>query len=62
VINLVLAIVEPVVVLCVISYWIWRTRFFYRILFVSFIVQLLIDAGFLAFVGFFFFTWKPKLM
>lgn len=48
--------------LCVISYWIWRTRFFYRILFVSFIVQLLIDAGFLAFVGFFFFTWKPKLM
>ena len=44
-INLLLAITEPPVVLCVIAYWIWRTRFFYRLLFVSFIVQLLIDVG-----------------
>ncbi|MFN2621970.1 MAG: hypothetical protein ABR611_03910 [Chthoniobacterales bacterium] len=62
VINLVLVIVEPLVVLCVISYWLWQTAFLYRLLFISFIVQLLIDVGFLAFIGFFFFTWKPKMM
>ena len=61
-INLVLAIVEPLVGLCVISYWIWRTPVLYRLLFISFIVQLLIDAGFIVFFGFFFLTWKPKLM
>ena len=61
-INLVLAIVEPLVVLCVISYWILRTRFLYRLLFISFIVQLLIDAGFIAFIGLFMLTWKPRMM
>ena len=61
-INLLLAIVEPLVVLCVISYWIWRTRFLYRLLFISFIVQLLIDAGFIAFIGLFMLTWKPRMM
>src|SRR5205814_9891713 len=62
VINLVLAIVEPLVVLGVISYWIWRTRFLYRLLFISFILQLLIDAGFIAFIGLFMLTWKPRMM
>ncbi|HZE12392.1 MAG TPA: hypothetical protein VE086_01425 [Chthoniobacterales bacterium] len=61
-INLVLAIVEPLVGLCVISYWIWRTRLFYRLLFISFIVQLLIDAGFIVFIGLFILTWKAKMM
>jgi hypothetical protein len=61
-INLVLAIVEPLAVLCVISYWIRGTRFLYRLLFISFILQLLIDAGFIVFIGFFFATWKPKMM
>ena len=61
-INLLLAIVEPLVVLCVISYWICRTRFLYRLLFISFIVQLLIDAGFIAFIGLFMLTWKPRMM
>jgi len=61
-INLVLAIVEPLVVLCVISYWILRTPFLYRLLFISFIVQLLIDAGFIAFIGLFMLTWKPRMM
>src|SRR5436305_11574 len=60
VINLILAVVEPLVMLGVISYWVWRTRFLYRLLFISFIVQLLIDVGFLAFILTFFFTWKPK--
>ena len=62
VINLILAVVEPLVMLGVISYWVWRTRFLYRLLFISFIVQLLIDVGFLAFILTFFFTWKPKMM
>jgi hypothetical protein len=61
-INLVLAMVEPLMVLCVISYWIWRTRSLYRLLFVSFIVQLLIDVGFIAFIGLFVLTWKPRMM
>ena len=61
-INLGLAIVEPLVVVCVISYWIWRTRSVYRLLFASFVIQLLIDVGFLALIAFCFFTWKPRLM
>jgi len=62
VINLVLAIVEPLVGLCVISYWLGRTRSLYRLLFISFILQLLIDAGFLAFFITFAVTWKPRMM
>ena len=62
IVNLVLAIFEPMAVLGVIVYWIWRTRFLYRLLFIFFLLQLLIGAGFIAFIGFFFFTWKPKMM
>ena len=62
IVNLVLAIVEPVAVLSVIAYWIWRTPFLYRLLFIFFVVQLVIGAGFLAFILLFFFTWKPKMM
>ena len=53
---------EPIAVLAVVAYWIWRTRFLYRLLFFFFIVQLLIGLGFLVFLGFFFVTWKPKMM
>jgi hypothetical protein len=62
IVNLVLAIVEPAAVLAVIAYWIWRTPFLYRLLFIFFVVQLVIGVGFVAFIGFFFFTWKPKMM
>ena len=62
IVNLVLAIFEPIAALGVIAYWIWRTRFLYRLLFILFLIQLLIGAGFLAFIGFFLFTWKPKMM
>lgn len=62
VINLVLAIVEPLVVLGVIGYWLGRTRSLYRLLFISFILQLLIGAGFLAFFITFAVTWKPRMM
>lgn len=61
-INLVLAIIEPLVALCVVSYWIWRTPLLYRLLSISFLVQLLIDAGFIVFIGSFILTWKPRMM
>jgi len=61
-INLLLAILEPLVVLCIIGYWIWRTRLLYRLLFISFIVQLLIDVGFIVFIGLFVLTYKPRMM
>jgi hypothetical protein len=61
-INFLLMLLEPVVVLFVIAYWIWRTPGLYRVLFISFVVQLLVAAGFLAFFAFFFFTWKPRMM
>jgi len=62
IVNLFLAIFEPIAALGVIAYWIWRTRFLYRLLFILFLIQLLIGAGFLAFIGFFLFTWKPRMM
>jgi hypothetical protein len=62
IINLALAIFEPVAVLGVIAYWIWRKVFLYRTMFVLCIVQILIGLGFLAFILFFMITWKPKLM
>lgn len=62
VVNLILAIFEPIAVLVVIAYWIWRTKLAHRLLFICFILQLLIGAGFLTFFLFFFATWKPKMM
>jgi hypothetical protein len=62
IVNLILAIFEPIAVLVVIAYWIWRTQFVHRLLFIVFILQLVTGAGFVAFFMFFFFTWKPKLM
>ena len=62
IVNLILAIFEPIAVLVVIAYWIWRTQFVHRLLFIFFILQLLIGAGFVAFFLLFFATWKPKMM
>ncbi|MFL6588689.1 MAG: hypothetical protein ACJ8M4_00805 [Chthoniobacterales bacterium] len=62
IVNLALAIIEPIAVLGVVAYWIGRTRFLYRLLFAFFIVQIIIGVGFAAFIGFFFFTWKAKMM
>jgi heme/copper-type cytochrome/quinol oxidase subunit 4 len=61
-INFVLMLLEPIIILAVIAYWIWRSPQFYRALFISFIFQLLVAAGFVALFAFFFLTWKPRLM
>jgi hypothetical protein len=62
IVNLLLAIFEPIAVLSVIAYWLARKPFLYRVMFILFLVQLLIGLGFLIFILFFFITWKPKMM
>ena len=62
IVNLFVAIFEPIAVAAVIAYWIWRTHTFYRILFISFIAQLLVGAGYLAMFLFFVITYKPRMM
>ena len=62
IINLVLAIFEPIAVVVVIAYWIWRKPFLYRTMFAVVIVQILIGVGFVAFILFFMMTWHPKMM
>lgn len=62
IINLVLALFEPVAVLCVIAYWVWRTAFLRRLVTIIAVIQIVIGAGFLTFFIFFAFTWQPKMM
>ena len=62
VINLVLAIFEPIAVLSVLAYWIKEKPFTYRLLSICATVQLLIGVGFALFILLFVLTWKPKLM
>jgi hypothetical protein len=61
-INLVPVIVEPFAVLCVLAYWVWRTPFLYRLLFVLAMIQVLFGAAFAAFVLFFALTYHPRMM
>jgi hypothetical protein len=62
IVNLALAIFEPVAVLSVILYWIWRTPFLKRLVSILFLVQILIGAAFVLFVLLFAITWHPKMM
>jgi hypothetical protein len=62
IINLVLAIFEPIAIASVIAYWIWRTSFFYRLISILCLMQILIGAGFLVFILVFVLTWHPKMM
>ena len=62
IVNLVLAVFEPIAVFSVIAYWIWRSSFLYRTIFLLMIVQILIGLGFAAFILFFMLTWHPKMM
>ena len=62
IVNLVLAIFEPIAIVSVIAYWLWRKQFLHRIMSILCLVQILIGAGFLIFILLFMFTWHPKLM
>ena len=62
VINLVLAIFEPIAVLCVIAFWIWRAAFLRRLLAILCVVQIVIALGFAVFFLVFAATWRPKMM
>jgi hypothetical protein len=60
--NLIPVIFEPIAVLSVLAYWIWRTSFLYRLMLVLAVVQLLIVAGFVALIVYFKLTYHPRLM
>jgi hypothetical protein len=62
IVNLVLAIFEPIAIVSVIAYWLWRKSFLYRLISILCLVQLLIGAGFLIFILLFALTWHPKMM
>jgi len=62
IVNLVLAIFEPIAIVSVIAYWLLRKPALYRLMSILFLVQILIGAGFLVFILLFMFTWHPKLM
>ena len=62
IVNLVLAIFEPIVVAVVIAYWLLRKRFLYRLISILCFIQILIGAGFLVFILLFALTWHPKMM
>jgi hypothetical protein len=62
IVNLVLAIFEPIAIVSVIAYWLLRKPFLYRLISILCLVQILIGAGFLIFILLFAFTWHPKLM
>jgi hypothetical protein len=62
VVNLVLAVFEPIAIVSVIAYWLWRKLFLYRLMSILALIQILVGAGFLTFILFFMFTWHPKMM
>jgi hypothetical protein len=62
IVNLVLAIFEPIAIINVIAYWIWRKSFLYRLVSILALVQILIGAGFLIFILLFMLTWHPKMI
>ena len=62
IVNLVLAIFEPIAIVSVIAYWIWRKSSLYRLMSILGLVQILIGAGFLIFFLLFALTWHAKMM
>src|ERR1043166_8380243 len=62
IVNLALAIFEPIAIVSVMAYWLSRKRFLYRLITILCLLQLLICAGFLIFILLFALTWHPKLM
>jgi hypothetical protein len=62
IVNLVLAIFEPIAIVSVIVYWLWRKPFLYRLISILCLVQILIGVGSLIFILLFALTWHPKMM
>jgi hypothetical protein len=62
IINLALAIFEPIAIVSVIAYWIWRKSFLYRLMSILALIQILVGAGFLIFILLFMLTWHPKMI
>jgi hypothetical protein len=62
IVNLALAIFEPIAVVSVIAFWIWRTSSLRRLMLILGVIQILIVAGFVLFFLFFALTWHPKMM
>jgi hypothetical protein len=62
IINLLLAIFEPIAIVGVIAYWLWRKSFLYRLISILALIQILVGAGFLIFILLFMLTWHPKMM
>jgi hypothetical protein len=62
IVNLVLAIFEPVAVLSVVAFWVSRRPVFQRLMSVLCLIQILVGAGFLIFFLVFALTWHPKMM
>jgi hypothetical protein len=62
IINLVLAVFEPVAIASVLAYWLWRRPLLYRLIFILCVVQIMIGAGFLLFLLLFALSWHPKMM
>ena len=60
--NLIPVIFEPIAVLSVLTYWIWRTSLLYRLMLILAVVQLLIIAGFVALIIWFKLTYHPRMM
>ena len=62
IVNLLLAIFEPIAIVSVIAYWLWRKPFLYRLMSILALVQIIIGAGFLILFLLFVLTWHPKMM
>jgi hypothetical protein len=60
IVNLALAIFEPIAVMGVAAFWIWRTQFLAKVLARLFMVQILIGVGFIAFILLFLFYLASK--
>src|ERR1700704_580619 len=57
IVNLVLAIFEPIAIVVVIAYWFLRKQFLYRFISILCFIQILIGTGFLIFILIFALTW-----
>ena len=49
IVNLVLAVFEPIAIVSVIAYWVWRKSSLYRLISILAVIQIAIGAGFFSF-------------